>query len=87
MTKTIRFRLIDALLIAMMILPFIGCIVLKVLFTPPSEGVSVTGPLVYLQLGIKPQPLYITEATMVSLAVIIAVFALCLYMTHGLSVE
>ena len=87
MTKTIRFRLIDALLIAMMILPFVGCIVLKVLFTPPSEGVSVTGPLVYLELDIKPQPLYITEATMVSLAVIIAVFALCLYMTHGLSVE
>lgn len=86
MTRTRRFRLVDALLIAMMILPFIGCLVLKVLLTPASEGINVTGPLVYLTIDFPLQPLYITEATVVSAAVILFIFALCLYLTHGLCV-
>lgn len=87
MTKTTRFRIVDALLLAMAVLPFVGCIVLKILFTPETEGITVAGPLVYLRWDIKPQPLYITEATVVSAAVMIAIVALCLFMTHGLSVE
>lgn len=87
MTRTRRFRLVDALLIAMMILPFIGCLVLKVLFTPASEGIDVTGPLVYLTIDLPLQPLYITEATVVSAAVILFILALCLYLTHGLQVN
>lgn len=87
MTRTRRFRLVDALLIAMMILPFIGCLVLKVLLTPASEGIDVTGPLVYLTIDLPLQPLYITEATVVSAAVILFILALCLYLTHGLQVN
>jgi len=81
-----RARLVDALLILMMILPFVACAVLKVLFTPASEGVTVTGPLVYLTVPMPLQPLYISESTVVSLAVVIAVAALCLYLTHGIRV-
>lgn len=87
MTRTRHFRLVDALLIAMMILPFIGCLVLKVLLTPASEGIDVTGPLVYLTIDLPLQPLYITEATVVSAAVILFILALCLYLTHGLQVN
>lgn len=87
MTRTRRFRLVDAFLIAMMILPFIGCLVLKILLTPASEGIDVTGPLVYLTIDLPLQPLYITEATVVSAAVILFILALCLYLTHGLQVN
>ena len=87
MKKTLRFRLVDGLLIAMMILPFVLCWILKVLFTPASEGIAISGPLVYWRIDLAPQPLYISESVVVSAAVVIAVFALCLYLTHGICVE
>ncbi len=85
--RTLRFRLVDGLLIAMGILPFIGCIILKILFTPAASGIEITGPRVYYVFDKMPlQPLYISESTVVSLAVIIAIFALCLWLTHGIRV-
>ena len=36
----------DYALIAMMILPFVVCILLKVLFTPAHEGVHIAGALI-----------------------------------------
>lgn len=87
MTRSFRFRLVDGLLLAMAVLPFVVCIVLKILFTPASEGISISGPLVYWKFEIPPQTLYISESTVVSAAVVIAIFALCLYLTHGLTVE
>ena len=47
--KSTRFRMIDTAYIAMMILPILACIALKVLFTPASEGVNISGALVYWQ--------------------------------------
>jgi F-type H+-transporting ATPase subunit a len=80
----LRARIIDIALIAMMILPFVGCMVLKVLFTPEADGISITGPLIYLTIPMPLQPLYISESTVVSAAVVIAITALCLYLTHGI---
>ena len=37
------FAAVDALLIAMMIVPILCAIVLKILTTPPSEGITITG--------------------------------------------
>ncbi len=81
---SVKHRLIDGLLILMMVLPFVGCMVLKALFTPATEGITVTGPIIYATLPLPFQPLYVSESTVVSLAVVIALFALCLYLTHGI---
>ncbi len=82
--KTRRFQLVDALLIGMMILPFLIGAVLKILFTPPTEGISISGALIYFTVPMPLQELPITEAQVNSLLIVIFIFALCLYMTHGI---
>ena len=41
MKKSAKAVIIDILLIAMMILPLAACIVLKILFSPATEGITV----------------------------------------------
>lgn len=79
-----RFKAVDVLLIIMMIVPILIGITLKVLFTPASEGVSITGPLIYFTIPMPIQNLPITESQVNSVLVIMVIFFLCLYMTHGL---
>ena len=86
MTKEKKNRLIDIALLVMMILPFVLCMVLKVLTTPASEGIAISGALIYFEIPMPLMPLYITEVQVTSLAVIISITALCLYLTHGIKV-
>lgn len=85
MKSSTKDRVIDILLIAMMILPFVGAMVLNILTKPPSDGITVTGAQIYFTIDLPIQPLYITEAQVVSLAVIIAILGLCLFLTRKLS--
>ena len=85
--KDTRFRLLDALYIAMMIVPMLFCMVLKVLTTPQGEGISITGAQIYLTIPMPLMDLTITASQITSWAVMIAIFGLCLYLTHGLSVR
>lgn len=87
MKSSTKDRMIDILLIAMMILPFVGVMVLNILTKPPSEGITVTGAQIYFTIDLPIQPLYITEAQVVSLAVIVAILGLCLFLTRKLSVR
>lgn len=81
-----RFKAVDWLLIAMMILPLAACMALKVCFQPASDGIEITGALIYLTVTEFPlQPLVITESQINSWAVMITLTALCLYLTHGLT--
>ncbi len=80
-----RFRRTDGLLIALMILPLLGCILLKVLFTPESEGVDISGALIFFELPAPGQNLLITESQVNSWAIILSLLGLCLYLTHGLT--
>ena len=81
-----RFRLVDRLLILLMILPLVCCIVLKVLFTPESVGVDISGAMIYLTVeGFPLQDLIITESQINSWAVMLSILGLCLYLTHGLT--
>ena len=82
--KTLKFKLVDTLYVMMMVVPLLVGIVFKVLFTPPSEGVSITGPLIYFEIPMPFQNLPIGESQLNSLIVIIMVLGLCLFMTHGL---
>ena len=80
-----RFRRTDGLLISLMVLPLVFCIVLKVLFTPESEGMDISGAMIYLTIPAPLQPLIITESQINSWAVMITILGLCLYLTHGLT--
>lgn len=82
-----RFKMVDALYILGMLLPILICIVIKVLFNQPSDGISISGAMIFLEIPMPLQNLLITEAQINSWAVIIALFFLCLYFTHGLSIK
>jgi F-type H+-transporting ATPase subunit a len=77
----------DYALIAMMILPILACMVLKILFTPESEGISIAGALIFLEIPAPVMPLIITESQVNSWAVMISILGLCLYLTHGLTAK
>ena len=84
MNKKRRFLAVDILLIVMMIAPILFGIVLKVLTQPATEGIAVTGALVYFTIPLPLGGLPITESQVNSLLVILSVLALCLYLTHGI---
>ncbi len=86
-TKSRRFLAVDCLLLAGAILPLVACMVLKVLFTPATEGISITGALVYFTIPLPLQPLPITEAQVNSWAVVLTILFFCLYLTHGIAVR
>lgn len=85
MTRSRRFRAIDVLLIILIVLPLIVGIVLKVLTEPLSEGIAISGALVYFTIPMPKWDLPITESQVNSWLVLISIFGLCLYLTHGLS--
>lgn len=82
--KSIKFKIIDVILILLMILPLCCAITLTVLTKPVSEGIDVTGAQIYCTFDFPIQDIYITEAQVVSLAVIITILAICLFLTHGI---
>ena len=85
MGKTsLRFKIVDGLLIAGMILPLVFGIVLQVLTKPASEGISITGARVFFTVPLPLQDLPVTESQINSALVMVIVFCLCLYLTHGL---
>ncbi|MBR3804094.1 MAG: F0F1 ATP synthase subunit A [Clostridia bacterium] len=81
---TLSFKVVDGLLIALAILPILALIVLKILFTPASQGIEISGALIYFTIPMPLQDMPITESQVNSLAVIITVTSLCLYITHGI---
>ena len=85
--KSRSFAAVDILLIIMMILPIIVGIALKVLTTPPSDGINITGARIYFTIPMPIQNLPITESQVNSLLVTISITALCLFLTHGLKVK
>ncbi len=68
-------------------MPLVLGVVLKILFNPASEGISISGALVYFTIPMPIQNLPISESQVNSALVIITIFFLCLYFTHGLTVK
>ena len=81
-----RFKAVDILLLTGAILPLAAAILLKVLTTPLSEGINITGAMIYFTIPMPVQDLPITEAQIVSAAVVLTILFLCLYLTHGITV-
>ncbi len=81
-----HFKAVDRALIALMILPILACMVLKIIYTPATEGVHISGALVFYQNDAMPvMPLIISESQVNSWGVMISILGLCLYLTHGLT--
>ena len=85
MKASLKKRIRDVLLLLLILLPFVFAMVLTALTKPPSDGVEITGAQVYFTVNLPFQPLYITEAQVVSLCVLISLFGLCLFLTRDLS--
>lgn len=83
-TKNTRFKIVDAIYIAMMVLPIAALILLKILTTPQSDGISISGARVFFTIPMPIQDFIVSESQLNSLAVLIVIFFFCLYMTHGL---
>ncbi len=86
MKKDMRAKVVDILLLALMILPLLSCMVLKVLTNPASEGISITGARVFFTIPMPIMDLPITESQVHSVAVMLTLLGICLYLTHGISV-
>ena len=82
--KSRSFAALDIVYIALMILPIVAAIVLKVLTKPASEGISITGAQIFFTIPMPVQDLPITEAQINSWLVMISLLGLCLFVTHGL---
>lgn len=87
MKKSAKAVIIDILLIAMMILPLAACIVLKILFSPAIEGITVTGAIIYFTIPMPIMDLPITESQVNSWAVILTILAICLFLTRRLNIK
>ena len=87
MKKSAKAVIIDILLIAMMILPLTACIVLKILFSPAAEGITVTGAIIYFTIPMPIMDLPITESQVNSWAVILTILAICLFLTRRLNIK
>lgn len=85
--KSRLFRAVDVLYILWMAVPIVCAILLKVLTTPPTDGISITGARIYFVLPMPVQDLPITESQVNSWLVLLSIIGLCLYMTHGLTVR
>ena len=60
--KTPAFRARDACYLALTILPLVVGMALKILLTPPSEGISITGAQIYFTIPMPIQDFPVTEA-------------------------
>lgn len=85
MTKEERqFRLMDGLYLVLAILPLAFGLVLNVLTTPGSDGMDISGALIYFTIPMPFQDLPITESQVNSWLVILTVFWMCKYLVHGI---
>ena len=82
--KRRRFGVVDILLLCGVILPFVLCIVLKVLTAVPSDDISITGAQIYFTVPMPIQDLPITEAQVNSVAVLVSLLCLCRFLTRDL---
>ena len=83
--KSRSFAALDMVYIAMMVLPIVAAIALKVLTRGPSDGVSITGAQIFFTIPMPLQDLPITESQVNAWCVMVSIVGLCLFLTHGLS--
>lgn len=83
--KSIGFRIADAALIILSVIPIAAAIALRILTNPAAEGIQIAGAHIFFTVKMPLQDIPITESQVNSWLVVIALFFFCLYMTHGIS--
>lgn len=83
-SSSCKFKILDIFYLAMSILPIVVGIVIQILTKPSTEGINVTGARIFFTIPMPVQDFPVTEAQINSALVIITIFFLCLYLTHGL---
>lgn len=87
MKRSLSFKILDAVYLVLAIIPIVFGIILKVLTTPASEGISITGALAYCKINLPLGGFIISESIINSWLVILSLFWLCLFLTHGITVK
>lgn len=83
-----HFAAVDALLLAGILLPLAAGMVLKALFVPAAEGIEISGAYIFFTVKMPVVGDWpITETQVNSWLVMISIFFLCLWLTHGLRPE
>ena len=82
---SVGFKIVDCLLIAGILLPLLGGIVIRVLTHPVESGISITGAVILAEFDFPLQKLQLTEAQVNSWLVMASISALCLFLAHGLN--
>lgn len=87
--RDLRFRLLDAAYIAMIVLPILTAVLLQIFTELPTggDGVSITGARVFVEIPMPLMPLIITEAQTNAWLILISIVGVCLFLTHGLTVK
>lgn len=85
--KSRSFKVADIAMIILMILPLVIGMVLKVIFTAPSEDIAITGAMIYFTVKLPIMDWVVTESQVNSLLVTVSIFWLCKYMTHGITAK
>lgn len=80
-----RFLFIDRLYLVLAVLPLIFGMVLKVLTTPASDGIEISGARIFFTIPMPIQELPITESQVNSWLVMPTIFWLCRWLVHGIS--
>lgn len=87
MKSSKKFLSVDILYLFLMLSGFAAGIAIKVLFTPQSDDIDISGALVFFTLKLPYRDFPVTETQLNSLIVIWSLFWLCRYLTHGISVR
>ena len=82
-----KFLSVDILYLFLMLSGFAAGIAIKVLFTPQSDDIDISGALVFFTLKLPYRDFPVTETQLNSLIVIWSLFWLCRYLSHGISVR
>ena len=67
---------VDILYILLMVVPIVFGMVLKILTTPASEGITITGAQIYFTIPMPIQDLRITSAQINSWIVVVSILGL-----------
>lgn len=85
--KKTKFGFVDILLLILTVVPLIAGIMLKILFTPASDGIQIEGAMIYAEINMPfGTTMPITEAQINSWLVILSIMFLCIFLTHGMTV-
>ena len=82
---SVGFKIVDCILIAGILLPLLGGIVIRVLTHPVESGISITGAVILAEFDFPLQKLQLTESQVNSWLVMASISALCLFLAHGLN--